>query len=271
MPKSLRRLVVALLLILTLPMAGCFDYEVELTLYESGKGELDLKLSLPSHMAAKGQQDRLANIVLPVPERTSQLMGGRTVLHEMCEFDLLSELAAFRNKFDLLVLEKGLIVVSSSQYRLTATLSSLEGDLPDRRVRPGQELEIRKGKGTAKSGAAARAQRLLARTLRGHYVTLTLNLPGQVIKTFPVMAGQESIQPEVSAKGSTIRWRVPLWVLASQNVRHSLTFRVEFKGDMDLRSRRTMQLTSRYPTGTDLALAKQIEEQAASGKSDDAQ
>jgi hypothetical protein len=266
MTKTLRITLTWLLVLLLLPLAGCFDYDVELTLEEDGSGELEIRLNLPQNVGGEGQQGRLANVVLPLPERVSQVKNGRLLLVESCAFNRLSELSVHRNRFDVKVIRKGTLGLTDYTYRVTATLSSPEGTMPDREIKPGRELEQRKSTAKPKAGVLGRAHRLRDRALRGRYASLILNLPGKVKKGVPVVVGDELVKPQLENGGATIRWRIPLSMLINQDVRHDLTFRTEFDGDFEFAGRKQLEVVSRYPTREDLRLAKDLAKKAGQKK-----
>lgn len=237
-----------LLLALIAGLPGCFDYEVELTLKEEGNGVMEVRLDLPAHLA-QDDQVHLDTIVFPVPQIRHDVHDGRLTFAERLEFDWLDVVAARRVRFQVEQIGTGVLGLTDYTYRVTAWLESLEGDLPDRSVRPGNELEVGKTQAGPSDPAAAKAARLLAGGLKGHYVSLTMNLPGEVIKSWPLVVATAKVQPEIT-KG-WIRWRVPLDVLAAQGVRHSLIFRCDFKGDFKYRGPTQSLATTRFPTEKD--------------------
>jgi hypothetical protein len=250
---SLLGLIIMLGLMICLP--GCFDYEVELTLKEEGNGVMEIRLDLPAHLA-QGSQFDLDTIIFPVPQRRRDVHKGRLTVAERLDFKWLDVVAARRVRFQVEQIGTGVLGLSDYTYRVTAWLESLEGDLPDRSVRPGTEFEVAKPKAGPSDPAAAKAARLLAGGLRGHYVSLTMNLPGEVIKAWPIAVATVAVKPEIT-KG-WIRWQVPLDVLAAAGVRHTLIFRCDFKGDFNYRGPTQTLATTRISTEKDREAAEKV-------------
>ncbi len=244
-----------LLMALLSCVPGCFDYEVELTLNEAGNGIMEVRLDLPAHLV-QGSQIDLDNIAFPVPQRRRDVHKGRLTVAERLEYEWLDVVAARRVRFQVEQIGTGVLGLTDYTYRMTAWLESMEGDLPDRSVRPGNELEEGKPSAGPSDPAAAKAARLLAGGLKGHYVSLTMNLPGEVTKAWPLTVGSATVKPEIT-KG-WIRWRVPLEVLAAGGVRHTLTFRCDFKGDFNFRGPTQSIATTRFPNEKDLKAAEKM-------------
>lgn len=255
MNKKFSYLGLVLLLGFIALVPACFDYEVELTLKEEGNGVMEVRLDLPAHLARDSQID-LDTIVFPVPQRRREVQKGRLTVAERLEYEWLDVVAARRVRFQVEQIGTGLLGLTDYTYRMTAWLESLEGDLPDRSVRPGTELDMAKPQAESGDAAAAKAARLLAGGLKGHYVNLTMNLPGEIIKVWPLIVGTATIQPEIT-KG-WIRWQVPLDVLAGAGVRHTLVFRCEFKGDFNFRGPTQSIATTRSPTEKDEKAAEKM-------------
>ena len=264
MKRILHCLGLFLITAVMLCLPGCFDYEVELTLKEEGNGIMEVRLDLPAHLAQNTPVD-LDTIVFPVPQRRRDVHKGRLTVAERLEYEWLDVVAARRVRFQVERIGTGLLGLTDYTYRMTAWLESMEGDLPDRSVRPGSELETGKPRaGTSSDPAAAKAARLLAGGLKGHYVSLTMNLPGEIIKSWPLVAGSAAVKPEIT-KG-WIRWRVPLDVLAAAGVRHTLIFRCDFKGDFNFRGPTQSLATTRFPGEKDLEAADKMKNESEGAK-----
>ncbi len=260
--RALRRLCILCLLPLVL-VAGCFDYEVELTLKRSGAGVLEVRLDLPAHLAQPGQA-RLDTIVFPPPRRASHVRNGRLTVAERLDFPWLDVVAARRVRFQVKQIGTGILGLTAYTYRVTAWLESVEGDLPDRSARPGTELDEQAPAAASPDPAAAKAARLLAAGLAGHYLSLTLNLPGKVTRAWPLTAGREVVRPRVEA--GRVQWRVPLGALAAADVRHTLVFRCDFKGDLRFRGPTQSQAATRFPTADDLKAAAKLLQERKGGR-----
>ncbi len=244
-----------LLLALLVFLPGCFDYEVELTLNEAGNGVMEVRLDLPAQLAKDSRAD-LETIVFPVPQQRREVQNGRLVVAERLEFEWLDVVAARRVRFQVEQIGTGILGLTKYTYRMTAWLESLEGDLPDRNLRPGLELDERKPAAGPSDPAAAKAARLLAGGMTGHYVSLTMNLPGEVTKAWPLTVATAKVQPETT--GGWVRWRVPLGVLAAGGVRHTLVFRCDFKGNFNFRGPTQSTASTRFPDEEDLKAAEKV-------------
>jgi hypothetical protein len=250
-----RRMGLFLLLGFLICLPGCFDYEVELTLNETGSGVMEVRLDLPAHLA-KDAQANLDTIIYPVPQIRRDVHQGRLTVAERLEFQWLDVVAARRVRFQVEQIGTGVLGLTDYTYRMTAWVESLEGDLPDRSIRPGLELEEHKPAAGPSDPAAAKAARLLAGGMKGHYVSLTMNLPGKVTKAWPLTAGTAKVQPEIT--GGWIRWRVPMGVLASAGVRNTLIFRCDFKGDFSFRGATQSTAATRFPAEEDHKAAEKV-------------
>ena len=249
-----------LLIVLLLPISGCFDYEVVLELKKDGSGQLAIDLKVPEHWGGQDQLPRMNSIVLPAPKRTAQIDHGRMVLHEVADFRFMDELAVRRVHIKIDTADKGIIGITNYTYRMILTLKPYEGDLPDRLLMPGRELETREvAKPKELDPAQERARKLMARTLRGHYITLHLKLPGSVKEARPIVVGSQVIKPRVEGddKNVVIYW-IPLSELAGQKVRHNLKFSLDFSADLKFRAEEHEATQSRYPTQADEKLAENM-------------
>jgi hypothetical protein len=244
-----------LLLALAAFLPGCFDYEVELTLEETGNGVMEVRLDLPAHLA-KDNQANLDTIINPVPQVRREVRHGRLIMAERLEFQWLDVVAMRRMRFQVEQIGTGLLGLTDYRYRVTAWLESLEGDLPDRKVRPGLELAERKPAAGPSDSAAAKAARLLAGGMKGHYVSLTMNLPGEISEAWPLIVATAKVQPEIT--GGWIRWRVPMGLLASADVRNTLVFHCEFKGDFSFRGPTQSTASTRFPAEEDHKAAEKV-------------
>jgi hypothetical protein len=238
-----------------LALPGCFDYDVELTLNKAGNGVMEVRLDVPARLA-EGKRTDLESIVFPVPQVHREVRNGRLSVAERLEFEWLDVVAARRVRFQVEQIGTGLLGLTKYTYRMTAWLESPEGDIPDRNLRPGLELEERKPLPGPSDPAAAKAARLLAGGMRGHYVSLTMNLPGEVIKAWPLTVATAEVKPEIT--GGWVRWRVPLSVLAAANVRHTLVFRCDFKGKFSFRGPTQSTASTRFPSEDDLKAAEKV-------------
>lgn len=252
-----------LLLALVACLPGCFDYEVELTLEKTGNGVMEVRLDLPANLA-RDNQANLDTIIFPVPQIRREVRDGRLILAERLEFQWLDVVAVRRVRFQVEQIGTGLLGLTDYRYRVTAWVESLEGDLPDRNVRPGLELADRKPAAGPSDPAAAKAARLLAGGMKGHYVSLTMNLPGEITEAWPLIVATGKVQPEVT--GGWIRWRVPMGLLASADVRNTLVFRCEFKGDFSFRGPTQSIASTRFPAEEDHKAAEKVKlEQSEAG------
>lgn len=252
-----------LLLGLLVCLPGCFDYEVELTLNETGNGVMEVRLDLPAHLA-KGSQANLDTIIFPVPQIRRDVHNGRLTVAERLEFQWLDVVAARRVRFQVEQIGTGVLGLTDYTYRMTAWVESMEGDMPDRSVRPGLEMAERKPAAGPKDPAAAKAARLLSGGMKDHYVSLTMNLPGEVTKAWPLTVATAKVQPEIT--GGWIRWRVPMGLLASGGVRHTLVFRCDFKGDFSFRGPTQSTAATRFPMEEDLKAAEKVKREQEGAK-----
>ena len=235
---------------------GCFDYTVEMSLSETGKGALEVSLELPAEMAAGQGLDHLDTIVLPVPARERQERDGRLLVREKTSYDFLDDLAARRMIIRVDEIGTGVVGLGNYTDRLTVKMEMAEGDLPDREVLPGVQLEERQAKPTRESLAAQRARDLRARSLAGHYLTFAVNLPGKAELARPLILGHSRVEAATSRQGGRVEWKVPLAVLFNENWRDTLTFSLDFKGYTVFRSYEQKYAESHYPDAYDEALAR---------------
>lgn len=244
------------ILLLAAPAAGCFDYEVDLALTRPGEGELKIRLTMPEHLTAGYHVRQLDTIVFPKPEREMTRRDGLLTISEACRFPHLDELAAHRILFEVKEVGTGILGMGDYTYRVVAKMEMAEGDLPDRDVRPGTELERREPGAAPEDEAEASARQLTAQGLAGHYVSMGMRLPGRVDVARPLVLGSTRVDPEISPDGAQVRWRVPLAVLVSENVRQTLVFSCDFKGYMEFRAYMQKDARSHYPDFFDEGLAE---------------
>lgn len=256
--SRLKRRAVGLLLILllTLPAAGCFDYDVDFALTRPGEGQLKIRLTLPEHLTGGYHVAHLNTIVFPKPQREMARENGLLTISEACAFPNLDELAAHRILFEVKEVGTGILGMGDYTYRVVAKMEMAEGDLPDRDVLPGAELEKREPGAPPADEAEASARQLTAQGLAGHYISLSLRFPGRVDVARPLILGSTRVDPEVSPDGEQARWRVPLAVLVSENVRNTLVFSCDFKGYMEFRAYMQKDARSHYPDFFDEGLAE---------------
>lgn len=237
----------ALLAGLTL-LAGCFDYTLDFRLDQDGSGSLNTALSLPAHLAGQAQGRVLSTIILPLPQRQVQEQGTRLVISESAKFQWMDFLSTRRVRFVIKEIDHGPLGLTDSTYRITAQLASAEGDMPDRDVRPGTEHDLRPGAGGDDSPAALQARRYLARSWGNHFLTMHLELPGKIIDAFPIQVGDKDIMPRIGPQNRQVTWKVPLSLLATVNVRHTLVFEADFKTKLTFRGPLQRQVTSHFAT-----------------------
>ena len=235
---------------------GCFDYSVELALNEAGHGNVEVGLSLPEKLAQGHEMGRLDTLVFPIPVRERQVRDGLLVLSERSGFQNLDDLAARRVRFEVEEVGTGVLGLSAYTYRVTTYMEMVEGDLPDRLVLPGTELESHAPGPGPLDPTQQRLRQLRARTLAGHYLTLSLRFPGRAEVARPLVLGSSEIKPEVDAQGGRVSWKVPLSVLVNENVRRTLTFSADFKGKFVFRGYVQQKAQSHYPDAFDEALGR---------------
>ncbi len=238
-----------------LALAGCFDYDVELALTRPGQGQLDIRLTLPEQLTTGYHVGQLDTIVFPKPERETRSKRGLLTISESCQFPHLDELAARRVLFEVKEVGTGLLGMTDYTYRITARMEMAEGDLPDRDVQPGAELESREPGAASEDPAEVAARQLMSQSLAGHHISMAIRFPGKVFVGRPLIVGSNRIDPEVSPDGGRIRWKVPLSVLVSENARQTLVFSCDFKGYMDFRAYMQKDARSHYPDYFDEGLA----------------
>ncbi|MBI4797834.1 MAG: hypothetical protein HY794_03665 [Desulfarculus sp.] len=256
-PLSLKRLLLlALGLLLMVQTAGCFDYELELELTKTGHGGTTVQLSLPEQVAAQYHVGSLDTLIWPVPQRSRQVVEGRLVVKERNTFDNLDDLAARRVLFHVKEIGTGLAGMGDYAYRVTVRLEMAEGDLPDRQVQPGFELEKRSPQALPDDPAQRRARDLRTRGLAGHHLTVAIKFPGTVSLARPLVVGASEVPAESQQGGSRVAWKVPLSVLVNENVRDTLTFSADFKGFMVFRAYEQKDALSHYPDAFEEALGR---------------
>lgn len=252
-----RRLAAWLILLLAcLALAGCFDYDVELALTRPGEGHLNIRLTLPEQLTVGYHVNQLDTIVFPKPEREMKSRGGLLMISETNTFPHLDELATRRVLFEVKEVGTGLLGMTDYTYRVTARMEMAEGDLPDRDVQPGAELEKREPGAAPEDPAEVAARQFMAQSLAGHHISLAIRFPGKVFVPRPLILGSTRIDPVVSADGGRVQWTVPLSVLLSENVRQTLVFSCDFKGYLEFRAYMQKEARSHYPDFFDEGLAQ---------------
>jgi hypothetical protein len=267
--KPLKILATCLFLFSLTLVAGCFDYTVELTLQEKGGGFIDISLDMPRGLAGDNPPNPMDSLLFPIPRKKTELAGDRVIIKETAGFSWPDLVVANRVWFKVERIKVGVLGITDYTYRLTTKLRSMEGELPDRDVLPGRELEKKVLKKRPTDPAEIKARSLLARSLVGHHLTLRLNLPGEVTKAYPLVLGAEVIEPEITQKGATIAWQVPLSTLANEQIRDNMLFRVEFQGVMDFRGKGQTLAHTRYPKASDMIWIKKEREKLQGGASRD--
>jgi hypothetical protein len=251
-----RRAAWVLCLALTVLCAGCFDYEMELALTESGHGTATVQLSLPEQAAANYHVGALDTLIFPIPQRQRQVSDGRLVVKEKNSFDNLDDLAARRVLFHVKEIGTGIAGIGNYTYRVTVRLEMAEGDLPDRQVSPGSELEKRTPEAPPEDPAQQQARRLRARSLAGHYVTMAIKFPGKVELARPLVVGASEVRAVEEQNGTRAAWKVPLALLLNENARATLVFSADFKGYMVFRAYEQKYARSHYPDAFEEALGR---------------
>lgn len=256
-PRRLRRALAGLALAAAMAlMSGCFDYYVELGLTPTGKGWTEVRLILPASLAADYAAGHLDTLVFPPPTRDRTEREGRLIISERSGFTDLDELAARRVMFRIDEIGTGVAGLGDYAYRITAHLEMVEGDLPDRDALPGLEQTGKTAKPLPDDPAARRARALRARSLAGHYLTVSFVAPGRVTKAQALVLGASKAEAIITPEGDRVVWKVPLAMLFNENWRNTITFRAEFKGDFDFRSYEQKHAQSHYADAYDEALAR---------------
>ncbi|MFH1061187.1 MAG: hypothetical protein V1797_21190 [Pseudomonadota bacterium] len=255
--RRLRRSLAGLALAASLLLvSGCFDYYVELGLTEPGKGWSEVRLILPASLAADYATGHLDTLIFPPPTRDRTEREGRLIISERTGFADLDELAARRIIFRVEEIGTGVAGMGSYTYRITATLEMVEGDLPDRDATPGQEQTGKTAKALPDDPAARRARQLRARSLAGHFLTVSFVVPGKVSLVQPLVLGASTVGGVIAQDGERAVWKVPLSVLFNENWRETITLRAEFKGHMQFRSYEQKHAVSHYADAYDEALGR---------------
>ncbi len=243
-------------LLLGLSSAGCFDYEMELDLTQPRQGAVTVQLALPEQEAAKYPVGSLDTLVWPIPQRQRQVVDGRLIIKERSKFAFLDDLAARRVIFEVKEIGTGLLGRGNYTYRATVRLEMAEGDLPDRQVIPGSELEKRTPQAMPDDPALQRARNLRSRSLAGHYLTMAIKFPGHVDVARPLVLGSSEVQAQIEQNGSRVAWKVPLAVLLNENVRDTLVFSADFKGHLEFKAYEQKWGRSHYPDAFEEALGR---------------
>ncbi len=255
-PAALRAWALIVPLLLAGLAAGCFDYDVELALTREGHGSMEVRLALPEKQAAAYEVGQLGTIVFPIPQRSRRVENGNLVISEKNGFQDLDDLAARRVRFQVEEVGTGVLGMSAYTYRVTAYLELAEGDLPDRQVLPGTELEERAVPAAPKDPTQERLRKLRARTLGNHHLTMALRFPGKVELARPLVIGASRVEAAVDMEGARASWKVPLSVLVSENARTTLVFSADFKGRLEFRGYEQSKAFSHYPDAYDEALGR---------------
>ncbi|MCF8032156.1 MAG: hypothetical protein K9K66_02810 [Desulfarculaceae bacterium] len=250
MSRNTARLIAALVLALAVFLPGCFDYDLELVLEPKLNGRFTATVHLPQSLA-KTYSGGPDEIVTPIPRDTRGAPEhGEVDLDQTVSFAYLEKLQTKRVRFRVERVNFGFIGVGDDTYRLTGWLRSLEGDRPDRDQPLGTELDNRLPAGAAppspEDPAAARAQELLAASLAGRFVTMTYVVPGEIVKAWGLNIAGQRVEPQVEAERGVVRWRVPLSLLATAKVRHTLVFRADFKGDVEFKAVNITEVESKW-------------------------
>ncbi len=250
MSAKTTRLLTAAVLALALLLPGCFDYNLELVLKPRCDGSFTATLKLPEGLAQefKGGLDE----ILRPPPRNSrgEPERGSVDIDQFAAFGYLSQLQTRRVRFELKRIDLGLLGIRDDTYRLTGWLRSLQGDRPDRDQPLGTELDDRLPAGSRPARPddpdAARARELLAASLAGRYVTMTWVVPGKIVKAWGVNIAGQRVEPQVDARHGRVVWRVPLSLLATARVRHTLVFRADFTGEVEFKAQNIHEVASSW-------------------------
>lgn len=255
--SSCKRLAaLALGLALAALTAGCFDYELELELTKTGHGAATVQLSLPEPVATQYHVGSLDTLIWPVPKRQRLVSEGKLVVKERNTFDNLDDLAARRVLFHVQEIGTGIVGMGDYAYRVTVRLEMAEGDLPDRQVLPGQEIEKQTPLPQPEDPAQRRARDLRTRSLAGHHLTVAIKFPGTLSLARPLVVGASEVPGESQQGGARVAWKVPLSVLVNENARDTLVFSADFKGFMVFRAYEQKDARSHYPDLYEEALGR---------------
>lgn len=188
-----RTIVTPVLLIIVLPLAGCFDFVEEITFPRERGGQLSTALLFePSIPMAKATAfDPL--LEGPSYRRQTLMRDGAPVVAEAVEFTKLGDFVISGGSYAYRSAETGETVVERT-WRHDTSMT------PD-------QLDHMK------------------RELTGHQYVLTMNFPAPIRKAHPVLVLGRRYYPDVSER--TARWIVPLPELVQHVSMGDLVFRVE--------------------------------------------
>ncbi|CAO0819688.1 conserved hypothetical protein [Desulfarculales bacterium] len=243
-------------LLLALLSAGCFDYEVELDLTQPRQGAVTVQLTLPEQEAIKHPVGTLDTLIWPIPQRERKIVDSRMVIKERSSFTFLDDLAARRVIFEVKEIGTGLLGWGNYTYRAEVRLEMAEGDLPDRDVLPGSELEKRTPQALTQDPARQRARELRSRSLAGHFLTLAIKIPGKVNLARSLVLGASEVQAVIEHESSRVAWKVPLAVLLNENPRNTMVFSTDFKGHLEFKAYEHNWGKSHYPDAFEEALGR---------------
>ncbi|MCB2185904.1 MAG: hypothetical protein KQJ78_05765 [Deltaproteobacteria bacterium] len=226
-----QRLALAGLLALVLGLAGCFDYELHLKLLEDGGGALAAQVTMPQADERLVGPGRLNLILLPDPQLGREEKGGQLLLSEMVEFKRLDRLVLKGARFQVERLKEGLLNLAAGTFRLTARIYPTPDEIKSRRVLPHEEAETaRRRIAMHERPEEAKARELVVTALKGHFLTLKLDVPGEVKVARPMVVGDLEVYPEMAHDGSRVVWRVPLAGLVNTRAEVPLVFTLDFEG-----------------------------------------
>lgn len=246
------------LVLVLLSVAGCFDYEVALDLKEDGAGTVTVALKAPAYMAQQIKPRDLETLVLPPPVRQQRLKDGQVILTERSGFANLDDVAAWRLKFKVERTGLGFMGIGSDSHTITCWLEGPEGNMPNRDIQPGAEKEERVSmQKELLDPAAARARQLLDRSMGRDHLVVSFQVPGQFVQSWPLVVNKKQVPALYEMNASKVVWKVPMSVLITQNVRHDLVFRAQFKGGLEYRTEGRTDAVSRFATAEDVAMAEQ--------------
>jgi hypothetical protein len=230
-------------------LPGCFDSGLELELKPQGGGALTLSLTVPQGLEEDVEQDEVAEILKPNPQYRKKAGQGVVEFIETASFSHLDTLVARRARFQVKRTNMGLLGIGDNTYRLTGWVRATEGDRPDRDMILGTELD-HKHQERQRPGeddpASRRARQLLAASLAGHHLKVVFKVPGSIVEAWPLEMGAERVDPKLGPGESLVTWRIPLALLANARVRHTMVFRVDFKGEYRFRAENTTETISQF-------------------------
>lgn len=203
------------IVLLSLPLAGCFDLSQKLTLDRSGAGRYEIAITAQGLLgeAIRDKHGALADLRHNnVVTRTVEKNGSVTQLATM----------NFRSLSDLKLSDEAVSLTNhgASWFGLGPSHVSFRRTLLVDRAR--RENAPRSGAGDERFGTE------LAQTMFGdHTYVFSVTLPGSVDRALPLHIGRTTVTPEVAGNywGHTVTWRMPLYTMLQAKL---LRFEVDF-------------------------------------------